>query len=177
MRRNLAERRLRGANNIRVRRASRAMSKAHSLGELFNAVLVMLELGEFVYATVELNCNGDSARVEKMLETERKVLSLQGIQVREGLIGWSWERGDIPASEIIDSGRFWTLHLPLSNARGEWGHISLYRGFDSDALLLDINYLCDLFQREMSQAAERILVVKQEAVSAKPLAMSFTAGN
>ncbi|HKQ99109.1 MAG TPA: MraY family glycosyltransferase, partial [Pyrinomonadaceae bacterium] len=59
MKRNLGERRARAANHLRIRRASRAMSKAGSLAELFSAVREMLELGEFVHATVVLGRGGD----------------------------------------------------------------------------------------------------------------------
>jgi hypothetical protein len=49
------------------------------------------------------------------------------------------------------------LCLPLATEQAEWGYINLYREFKSGALLLDINYLCQLFQHEMAQAAERVL--------------------
>jgi hypothetical protein len=48
VRRNLSERRERAINNIRVRRASRPLAVASSLGDLFDAVLEMLEAGQFV---------------------------------------------------------------------------------------------------------------------------------
>src|SRR5206468_10306196 len=58
MRRNFAERRLRVANNVRVRRATRVMSNATSLGEIFSATEELLELGKFVYANMQLGRNG-----------------------------------------------------------------------------------------------------------------------
>jgi UDP-GlcNAc:undecaprenyl-phosphate/decaprenyl-phosphate GlcNAc-1-phosphate transferase len=56
LQRNLSftERRLRLANNIRVRRASAAVSRAATLDELFCAVEEMLELSDFVCATLQL---------------------------------------------------------------------------------------------------------------------------
>lgn len=134
LRRNLGERRLRAANNIRVRRATRRMSEAAAPDELFAALRELLELGEFVYARVRLGRGEGGASID-----------------------WSWERGDIEAALVHTSGRFWALRLPLSNERGAWGYVNLYRGCDADELLLDINYLCNLFQREAALAAERIL--------------------
>src|SRR5438270_186955 len=59
LRRNIVERRVRAANHIRVRRASRSLSHANTLADLLAAVREMLELGEFAYATVQLGRGGD----------------------------------------------------------------------------------------------------------------------
>ena len=152
--RNLGERRARVANNIQVRRASRAMSKANTLVELLGAVQQMLEHGEFVYASVQIGRGGDSETCERVLANAPT--SLQGADLRGGMICWSWERGDIQVQEVIQSHRFWTLRLPLSTSNAGWGYLTLYRGFDNEQLLLDMNYLYDLFQREMARAVERV---------------------
>lgn len=154
LKRNIGERRARVANNIQVRRASRAMSKADSLDELFAAMQQMLEHGEFVYATVQIGRGGNADACEHVLASSSS--KLRGVDLRGGMICWAWERGDIEAIEVIESHRFWTLRLPLSTNNAGWGYLTLYRGFDSEQLLLDMNYLYDLFQREMAQAVERI---------------------
>lgn len=176
MKRNLVERRLRVANNIRVRRASRSMSKATTLDELFRAVCEMLEHSEFVYAVVQIGRGGDWAQGERLLAREGRALSLFKAEIRGGLIFWSWERGDIEATEIVGSGRFWTLRLPLSTDRTGWGYINLYRSLNSDAMLLDMNYLCNLFQREMAQAVERVLSISEQEPSTRHPAMRAIAG-
>ena len=38
----------------------------------------------------------------------------------------------------------------------EWGWLNLYRRFENGPLLVDVNYLGDLFRRELIEAAERI---------------------
>jgi UDP-GlcNAc:undecaprenyl-phosphate GlcNAc-1-phosphate transferase len=157
MKRNLGERRARAANHLRIRRASRSMSQANSLGELLNAVREMLELGEFVQATVLLGCGGDLEGNERALERENGERERLGMELRNGMIFWKWERGDFNSADVIGSERFWTLRLPLSTERARWGYINLYREFEDSDLLLDINYLCKLFQREMACAAERVL--------------------
>ncbi|HZE63694.1 MAG TPA: MraY family glycosyltransferase, partial [Pyrinomonadaceae bacterium] len=54
MKRTVGDRRVRVANNIRVRRASLALTKALSLNELFEAVAQMLEFEEFAYANAQI---------------------------------------------------------------------------------------------------------------------------
>jgi hypothetical protein len=92
-------------------------------------------------------------------------------EFRGGLIHWSWRRDAksaessnsleaINSSESLDStesSRYWTLRLPISTPQGEWGYINFYSELNGNELLLDINYLCQLFQREMSRATERLL--------------------
>jgi hypothetical protein len=177
MKRNLGDRRLRASNHLRIRRACRAISKADSLARLFSAVQEMLELGEFVHASVQLGRGGDGEGNKRALARENGSLALSGVEFRNGMIYWSWERGDVKAVDIIGSGRFWTLRLPLSTDHAGWGYINLYRGFDSHALLLDINYLCNLFQREMARAAERVLTAVDEQTSEPELMLAATSGD
>ncbi|MGB8506885.1 MAG: MraY family glycosyltransferase, partial [Pyrinomonadaceae bacterium] len=185
VRRNLGERRLRTANNIRVRRAARAMSEVKNPCELFDALRVLLEPGDFVHAKVRIE-GGDSRRqldadsrrlldadLQRQLDAETHARDAGvvggaaggaarrgGVMHREdGALCWTWERGDVEAGEVYDSGRYWTIRLPLTTERGALGYINLYRALDADELLLDINYLCRSFQREMSRATERVLVV------------------
>lgn len=162
VRRNVGERRARAASNLRIRRAARAMSEAKTLRELFAAVELMLELGEFVYAVVRLGRAEDAVNNGRLLAQEKGEQTLRRAELRGEFIHWSWERGDIETEEIVGSGHFWTLRLPLSTERAAWGYINLYRGLDSDTLMFDINYLCHLFQRATAQAAERIMSVGEE---------------
>src|SRR5207253_776333 len=87
---NLSDRRARIANNIRVRRASRTLSRANTLNELFTAMHDVLESGEFVHATVQLGRGGDDARNEMALMREKDSPALLGAEMRGGLICWSW---------------------------------------------------------------------------------------
>jgi UDP-GlcNAc:undecaprenyl-phosphate GlcNAc-1-phosphate transferase len=178
MKRNLGERRARVANHIRIRRASRAMSKAQTLGELFAAVREMLELGEFAHATVMLGRGGDFAGNYRALSRENGTDAQLGIELRNGMLCWSWVRGDVNSVDVIGSGRFWALRLPLSTECAGWGYLNLYREFESSALLLDINYLCQLFRREMAQAAERVLSTPEaKHLDADSLVMSASSGD
>jgi UDP-GlcNAc:undecaprenyl-phosphate/decaprenyl-phosphate GlcNAc-1-phosphate transferase len=156
LRRNITERRTRAANHIRVRRASRALSHANTLGDLLAAVREMLELGEFVYATVQLGRGGDFELSEGVMAREAGDRRLDGAEVRGGLVCWEWERGDVEGHEVLGSHLFWTLRMPLSTNTAGWGYINLYREFGGDGLLLDVNYLSNLFQKELALAAERV---------------------
>lgn len=169
VRRNLKDRRMRAANNLHVRRATRAMSEANTLQELFAAVLLMLESGEFVYTIAQVGCEGHASASERVLLGEERSQLLRRAQLRDGCIYWDWERGDIEAEEVVGSSHFWTLRLPLSTERGAYGYLNLYRGLDSDHLMLDINYLCRLFQHEMSRAAERILTMDEKQAIETPV--------
>jgi UDP-GlcNAc:undecaprenyl-phosphate/decaprenyl-phosphate GlcNAc-1-phosphate transferase len=156
VKRNVIDRRARAANNVAVRRASRALSHACTLGDMLAAVRDMLELGEFAYATVQLGRDDDTEASERLLSREKGDRRLSGVEVRGGIICWEWERGDIRGHDILGSHLFWTLRMPLSTETAAWGYINLYREFGADGLLLDVNYLCTLFQKELARAAERI---------------------
>ncbi len=156
MRRSFTKRRLRVANNVRVRRASRAMSEATTLGEIFNATQQLLELGEFSYAAMQF-CGGDTQHSHQAVARERKELLMRGAEIRSGSVSWHWQRRNAGADRIVGSGSFWTLRLPLSTHNAEWGYLNLSREFGADSLLLNINYLCDLFQMETAKAVERVL--------------------
>ncbi|HEX8291774.1 MAG TPA: MraY family glycosyltransferase [Pyrinomonadaceae bacterium] len=173
LRRNFGERKIRTANHVHVRRASQALSKAATLGELFAAVREVLELGEFVYATVQLGRGGDFETSERALALEEGDRRVRGAGVRGGLICWQWERGDVEAKEVMGSHFFWTLRLPLSTDTAGWGYINLYRELGSDGLLIDVNYLSNLFQKELALAAERIFT---KASAAAPVHVNAAGG-
>ncbi|HKY44200.1 MAG TPA: hypothetical protein VJM50_14030, partial [Pyrinomonadaceae bacterium] len=127
VKRTVADRRLRVANNIRVRRAALALSKASDLQEMFEATRLLLDFGEFSFANAEVGQAG------------RRVF-------------WSWSVNgdDVPPSA-------WSFRLPLVKDGIEWGWINFYRSFDREPLLVDTNYLSDLFRREFTDATVRIL--------------------
>ena len=117
------------ANNIRVRRAALALSKASDLDELFDATRQLLDFGEFSFANAQVGQPG------------RRVF-------------WSWSE-NVEDTNGRDSE--WSFRLPLVKDGIEWGWINLYRRFDREPLLVDTNYLSDLFRREFTDAAVRIL--------------------
>jgi UDP-GlcNAc:undecaprenyl-phosphate/decaprenyl-phosphate GlcNAc-1-phosphate transferase len=157
IKRNLGDRRLRIANHMRVRRAGRMLAEANTLETIFTAVGELLKSAEFVYVAIELGCLNDGPKNERVLGREINKGALRGAKMRDGLICWDWERGDVEGFEVVNSDLFWTVRLPLSTNDGSLGSITFFREFGSDELLLDINYLSSLFQRELTSAVDRVL--------------------
>lgn len=180
VKRTVGDRRVRVANNIRVRRASQALSKATDLQQLFAAIKQMLEFGGFAYSSMLLGRAGEAEVNEHVLrQSHKRLLSsdVSDAEMRNGRIFWSWTRPDVDAEEITGSGQFWCLRLPLATANAQLGWINLYRRFDSEPLLVDMNYLSGLFRRELSVATERILgSAAQEPVGDDGLSLTATAG-
>ncbi|HSL53875.1 MAG TPA: MraY family glycosyltransferase [Pyrinomonadaceae bacterium] len=131
VKRTVADRRLRVANNIRVRRAALAVSKASDLDAVFEAMRHLLEFGEFSFARVEVGPPG-----------RRRVY-------------WSWP------DETEPSGVEWSIRLPLVKDGVEWGWLNFYRSIDSEPLLVDTNYLADLLRREFTDTAARIFAMDE----------------
>jgi len=65
------------------------------------------------------------------------------------------------------------MRLPLGSERGSLGDLNLYRQFDADALLFDVNYLTTVFQPALARAAERIFAAAEES---SPRHLAATAG-
>lgn len=169
VRRSFSDRRVRAANHVRIRRAGKALKEAESLADIFAAVDDMLEFGEFAYASARLGRHSDGKRNEELFENENGTLSRSGAELRSGVIEWSWTNPGLSEDVDLSSKRFWTLRLPLSTENESWGYINLYREIDTETLKLDINYLCNLFQKEMATAAERVLSNSEALQSDSPL--------
>ena len=177
MKRTVADRRIKVANNIRVRRAIRALAKAKTMGEVFEAVTQMLDCGEFVYANAQIVRPAGLEAAEFNLAKSELRGAFCGFEQRNGHLFWSWERGDVAARNVMGTDSFWCLRLPLATAKAEWGWINLYRTFDSTPLLVDMNYLSDLFRHELSKAAERIVETSaREAASVQELRVTMNVG-
>lgn len=142
VKRTVGDRRLRVANNIRVRRAAVAVSKATDLDGMFAAVRHLLEFGQFSFASAELGTGGS-----------RRVY-------------WSWP------DEVEPAAGDWSIRLPLVKDGVEWGWLNFYRSVKSEPLLVDMNYLTDLFRREFTDAAARIFAMDDEPVAASAMAMT-----
>jgi UDP-GlcNAc:undecaprenyl-phosphate/decaprenyl-phosphate GlcNAc-1-phosphate transferase len=177
VKRTVGDRRIRVANNIRVRRASRALAKATDLRELCDAIRYLLESGEFAYACLQIGHPGGGEVNQRAVWASEKKESCDGLEIRYGLIFWSWNATAIDAEDVLDSGSFWCLRLPLATANGKLGWINLYRAFESDPLLVNMNYLSELFRRQLSEAGERILnAFDEESLDDGELAMTVSAG-
>lgn len=176
VKRTVGDRRVRVANNIRVRRASLALSKASSLNELFDAISEMLEFEEFAYANAQLGQAGRAEVNERAFKASQQRRPVQSIEFRNGRIAWSWKRNGQNGEEVIGSSNFWCFRLPLSTERGDWGWMNLYRPLDSPPLLLEMDYLAGLLRVQLSDAAERIFHSFEKPVSSGQIHLRVSTG-
>jgi UDP-GlcNAc:undecaprenyl-phosphate GlcNAc-1-phosphate transferase len=173
VKRNIGERRARAANNLKMRRACQAVSAAATLDALFEGVREVLESGQFVYAAAELSCNGHLEVNELALALAEQNQSMCTAAINEGRIQWTWKRDDFKDVDVPDSDRFWAMRFPLAGEQGALGYLNLYRQFDTEVLLFDVNYLTAVFQPAMAKAVERILLNAQES---RPRHLKASAG-
>lgn len=176
VKRTVGSRRIRVANNIRVRRAGLALSKAVTINDLFEAVRQMLEFEEFAFAKVQLGQAGRADLNERAFKTSEQRRPRQQIEFINGRIVWAWKRDGVNGNEVIGSSDYWCFRLPLSTQTGEWGWMNLYRPLDGPPLLLDMNYLSGFLRLELSKAAERVLSSFEEPVSSAQVHLAMTAG-
>ena len=176
VKRTVGDRRIRVANNIRMRRAGLALSKAATLNDLFEAVRQMLEFEEFAYANLQLGQAGRAEINKRAFTASEQGRPLQPIEFSNGRIVWSWKRRGVEGHDVMGSSDYWCFRLPLSTKHGEWGWISLYRRLDGPPLLLDMNYLAGFLRIELAEAAERVMKSFEEPVGSAPVPLAMTAG-
>jgi hypothetical protein len=152
VKRNVGDRRVRGANNITVRRASRNLANAATLAELYSAVVEVLAVGEFSQAVMIIGESHDPESNEALLLREPEAPEGERAHFRDGMIWWTWRAAGAEANQSL-----WSLRIPLVTGNAALGHLNLYRAIGPEDLLLDINYLCTLFQEELAKATERLL--------------------
>jgi UDP-GlcNAc:undecaprenyl-phosphate GlcNAc-1-phosphate transferase len=155
VKRNISDRRLRGANNVRVRRAASAVARANTLGELLEAVAVLLEIGEFARAVMILG-HGTNVELNRQVLAQAGPSALRAAELRMGIIYWSWVREDLRTETSNISKQMWAIRLPLADKEGVVGHLNLYREAGMASVQLDINYLCTIFHQEVSKAVQRV---------------------
>ncbi|HKP46519.1 MAG TPA: MraY family glycosyltransferase, partial [Pyrinomonadaceae bacterium] len=161
VRRTVGDRRLRVANNIRVRRSSLALTKAVTINELFDTVGHMLEFEEFAYANAQIGKVGHAGANERAFNAAKKKGG-EDLEFVNGRIAWSWTRNGTRSVNVIGSSEFWCFRLPLATENGEWGWMNLYRPLNGPPLLLDMNYLASFLQTELSAATDRILSAQSD---------------
>jgi UDP-GlcNAc:undecaprenyl-phosphate GlcNAc-1-phosphate transferase len=176
VKRTVGSRRIRVANNIRVRRAGVALSKAGSLNEVFEALRQMLDFEEFAYAKVQLGQPGRARLAELAFAAAEHRQPAPPIELANGRITWCWARNGLAEEEVTGSSDYWCFRVPLSTASGEWGWMNLYRPLGGPPLLLDLNYLAGFLRRELSEAAERVINSFEEPTSSSKVRLAVSAG-
>jgi UDP-GlcNAc:undecaprenyl-phosphate GlcNAc-1-phosphate transferase len=174
VKRTVGNRRVRVANNVRVRRAGLALSKATSLNCVFAALQEMFEFEEFAFAQLQMGQPGHAKANQAALE---QVSEQHQTELLNGRLVWSWKRKGVEGDEVVGSGDYWCFRLPLSTAGGDWGSMSLYRPLSGPPLLLDMNYFSGFLRRELAEAVERVIGSLEKPASAgKVQRMAMTPG-
>ena len=169
VKRTVGDRRLRVANNIRVRRSALALSKASDLHEMFEATRHLLDFGEFSFANAQVGQAGRADMNERAYRASLQRHPKQLLELRNGRVFWCWsEKAQEDQPERSD----WCIRLPLVKDGVEWGWLNFYRSADSEPLLVDTNYLANLFRREFTDATARILALHEEPVARSAMAMT-----
>ena len=176
VKRTVGHRRLRVANNIRVRRAGVALSRAATLNEVFEALRKMLEFEEFAFANVLLGQVGGGDAAERAFRTIEQGRPRQQVQFNQGQIAWSWRRDGVKDDDVVGSTNYWCFRLPLGAESGDWGWMNLYRPLSGPPLLLDMDYFSGVLRIELSKAAERVIGSFEESPSAIKVPLTMTAG-
>jgi len=166
VKRTVADRRLRVANNIRVRRAARALSKASDLHEMFEAMRHMLDFGEFTFANALVGQAGRADINERAFMSSLTRHPEQPLELRNGRVSWDWSANGNEAGDPFRRRSEWCLRLPLIKNGVEWGWLNFYHSLNGETLLVDTNYLSDLFRREFTDAVARIFTLQEITVIA-----------
>src|SRR4030095_3708819 len=173
VKRTVSDRRLRVANNIRIRRTAVALSKASEINQVFEAIHPLLDSVEFSFANIQLGHGGaqTAARVFDAASGSEK----EHFELRDSGIYWSWSSDGSKANDRLRLRSTWCFRIPLVKDGVEWGWMNLYRDFGSGDLLVDTNYISELFRRELTNAAQRIFTQHKTTPTVEQLAMTATA--
>lgn len=174
VRRTVGNRRERVANNVRVRRAGLALTKATTLSQVFAALQEMFEFEQFAFAKLQLGQPGRPQANQAALE---QASGQHDLELHNGRIVWSWRRNGVVEDEVVGSSDYWCFRLPLSIAGADWGWMNLYRPLTGPPLLLDMNYFSDYLRRQLAEAVVRVMSSLEEPNTAgKPQRMAMTPG-
>ncbi|HEY6804103.1 MAG TPA: MraY family glycosyltransferase [Pyrinomonadaceae bacterium] len=172
VRRTVADRRLRVAKNIRVRRAARALAKSSDLHEVFEAIGQMLAFGEFTYANAQVGQAGCAEINERAFAASLHRHPNQELEMRSGRIYWYWLGEGGEPEDRLRARTSWCFRMPLMKDGEEWGWLNFYHNLEGESLLVDTNYLSNLFLREFTEAVARIIRAQELPVEERELAMS-----
>jgi hypothetical protein len=97
------------------------------------------------------------------------------LEFRNGRVLWSWSKEGDASNDAYRERSEWSFRLPLVKDGIEWGWLNFYHSLNGEALLVDTNYLSDLFRREFTEAAARILSEHEVVEVAPAMAMQMAA--
>jgi len=149
IRQGVSRRRRTLAANARMRRTSDSLISARTPDQFFGTLDEMLTTDEFDCAILELQED------EPLFEPHS--MRYRRWTASGNHIVWVWDRGDTDLDEVLSSGQFWSLRVPLTYEDGKsMGAITFYRGLLDGAPAIDIGHICGHLQRELSAALVRL---------------------
>jgi len=172
VRRTVGDRRLRVAKNIQVRRAARALAKSSDLYEVFEAIRHMLEFGEFTYANAQVGQGGCADVNQRAFVSSLQRHPKQELEMRSGRVYWSWIGEGGEPEDRMRARTSWCFRMPLVKDGTEWGWLNFYHNLGGESLLVDTNYLSNLFLRELTDAVSRIMHAHEVPKEVANLAMT-----
>ena len=175
VRRTVGDRRLRVAKNIQVRRAARALAKSSDLHEVFEAIRHMLEFGEFTYANAQVGQAGCGDVNERAFATSLQRHPKQELELRSGRVYWSWTGEGGEPEDRLRARTSWCFRMPLVKDGIEWGWLNFYHNLEGESLLVDTNYLSNLFLREFTEAVARIMHAHEAPREVAAMSMAVAA--
>jgi hypothetical protein len=133
---------------------------------MFEAMRHMLDFGEFTFANALVGEAGRADVNERAFMSSLARHPQQSLTLRNGRVAWEWSAGEwsADAAETGDAFRSrsdWCFRLPLIKNGVEWGWLNFYHSLDGETLLVDTNYLSDLFRREFTDAVARIFTLHE----------------
>jgi len=175
VRRTVGDRRLRVAKNIQVRRAARALAKASDLHDVFDAIRHMLEFGEFTFANAQVGQAGYAEINEKAFAASQHRHPRQELEMRNGRVFWSWLGEGGEPDDRLRARSSWCFRMPLVKDGIDWGWLNFYHNLEGESLLVDTNYLCNLFLKEFTEAVARIMKAHEAPSLAREISMEVIA--
>jgi len=99
------------------------------------------------------------------------------MELRNGRVFWSWLGDGGEREDLLRSRTSWCFRLPLVSDGTEWGWVNFYHNLDGESLLVDTNYLSNLFRSAFTEAVERIITHYEPATTVTAeVAMKAAAG-
>jgi len=171
VRRTVSDRRLRIAKNIQVRRAARALAKSSDLHEIFESIRQMLDFGEFTFANAQVGQVDQADVNERAFQSSLQRHPKQVLELRNGRVFWSWLGECGEPEDRLRALSSWCFRMPLVKDGVELGWLNFYHNLEGDSLLVDTNYLSNLFLRELTDAVARVM--KAHEFKAEPAELSL----
>lgn len=152
----VARRRRQIIANVNARQMSAEMKRAIHAEKIF---VVLNEIGEMN------DFDGMTLAIQTPIHPQLATALIAGaqesgwvkVQEAETVFLLGMARHGIEIDQLMNAASVWSLRVPLNCQTGDLGAMTLYRRLSDTELLVDLNHICGDFQRELSQALNKLL--------------------